>query len=296
MNRDGALVFFGILIILAFITVQWFTIQFNRDRAQAATKNQIVVQETIQNTVCDQPVLCHKYVAPQAEEAQTIVPVLMYHHIRNAQPYYTARERLYSVNPATLEAQMQQLKEAGYTPISLEVFWKSLKRGPSTLPDRPVLLTFDDGYKNHFKEAYPVLKKFNFPAIFFVYTDAIGLGGYMSKEMLSELASDPHMMIEAHSVTHGALTSMSEAQRMQEMEDSKSILEAIIQKPVTAFSYPYGAFSSVMEDEVKRAGYDMAFRIGPSSRQGYDSRFRIQRIQVLSWDDPVNLIEKFAGR
>ncbi len=296
INIHGAFIFFASIAAVAFVSEQWFVNWFNTSQAQTTQTSTRVVQEIAYEAGCLEQSLCREYSKAASDDREIIIPVLMYHHIRYIGPQHNARERFYSVNPKALEAQMKSLKEGGYTPITLETFWRSLKQGPGILPDQPVLLTFDDGHKSHMSEAYPILKKYNFPATFFIYTDGIKLNGYMDEKMLRELSSDPNMAIAAHSVTHGALTRMSAASREKEMKESKEILEDILEKPVTAFSYPYGAFSKMMEYEVDEAGYDMAFRIGPGSTQSYKSRFRIQRIQVLSWDDPVSLIAKYSGR
>lgn len=296
LNAEGFTAFILIILFAGFVSVQWFAFVFTPSHAGEAVLNNNLNQKISGGVTCEDQSACKSLSKAVSVETDIIVPVLMYHHIRYAQSGFTAREVAYSVSPPEFERHMKRLHDEGFHPISLKTFWDALRMRPDILPERPVLLTFDDGHKSHLQTAYPVLKKYGFPATFFIYTDGMELNGYMDEDMLKELAEDSNMSIASHTLSHAALTRLGEAGREQELVESKALLEQIIQQPVTAVSYPYGAYNETIAKGTAAAGYDMGFRIGPGTVHAYEDRFRLQRIQVLSWDDPVRLIEKYSGR
>ena len=298
LNLRGAFVFLSTIALLAIFGAQWFTKVFNPIEAEEleSGSNNLVVQEIITGESCSARSLCSEFIPAKNIDRNIHVPILMYHHIRYIQPRHNARERFYSISPERFEWQMRRLREVGYHPITLDAFWQALKTGPGTLPDRPVLLTFDDGHRGHWEEVYPVLKELDFPATFFIYTEGMVLNGFMNEEMIKELSDDPIMSIASHTISHTALTRFGYTGIQTELEKSKTILEEITGNEINAVSYPYGAMNASVEARVKEAGYDLGFQIGPGTRHSYPGRFRIQRIQVVSWDDPVRLIEKYSQR
>ena len=111
----------------------------------------------------------------------TGVPVLNYHQVNNK--FHT----VLTMKPKNFEEQIQYLSESGYHSITLEQFSQYMS-GEGDLPDKPVLITFDDGYEDNYEYAYPILKKYNMIATFFLITDFIGRPGYLTwdpKKLLS---------------------------------------------------------------------------------------------------------------
>ena len=113
----------------------------------------------------------------------TGVPVLNYHQVNNK--YQT----VLTMKPENFDEQMKYLHDNDYHSITQEEF-DAYMSGDGDLPDRPVMITFDDGYIDNYKEAYPILKKYGFTATIFVITDLVGKPGYLTWPMIQEMAAD----------------------------------------------------------------------------------------------------------
>src|SRR5205085_3453691 len=99
-----------------------------------------------------------------------VVPILMYHQVTlRPEPFY----REYSLTPRALAAQMQWLALSGRVPITLDQLLAA-RRGQARLPQRAVVITFDDGYHDLLRYAVPILQAHRFPAIFYLVAGLIG--------------------------------------------------------------------------------------------------------------------------
>jgi len=175
------------------------------------------------------------------------IPILMYHHIRDFNdPTDTIGTNL-SVDPVAFAAQLDYIRELGYSTIT----FAELESG--NLPDKPVILSFDDGYENFYQNAYPALKSRGMKSVNFIITGSLA-GDYMTEAQIKEL-SDNGFEIGAHTVSHPDLSTATTARAIKEITASKSALETIIGKKVISFCYPSGKYNPEVEKEVKDAGY-----------------------------------------
>lgn len=161
------------------------------------------------------------------------VPTLMYHAVGDN---LWGIPELF-VSPAELEKQFQYLKDNGYTPITYEDF----DRLDSI--EKPVMLTFDDGYDNNYTELFPLLKKFNFKATVFVITGEIGKTNYMKKEQIKEMSASGLVSIQSHTLTHPKLGEIGTDQLDKELRLSKLALARITGKEPFVLCYPVGSYS-----------------------------------------------------
>ncbi|MBW4591334.1 MAG: polysaccharide deacetylase family protein [Brasilonema angustatum HA4187-MV1] len=188
-----------------------------------------------------------------AKEAR--VPILMYHDI------LPEKQVFFDVTPEELEQHFQTLKDNGMTPISLDQLMTHLQTG-MPLPEKPVVLTFDDGYGGHYQYVYPLLKKYGYPAVFSIYTNGVGNNTgrtHVSWEQLKEMAANPLVTIASHSVSHPPdLTVFPPKQIQIEVVESKAILEAKLGIPIRYFTYPAGKYNEQVASSVQAAGYDLA--------------------------------------
>ncbi|NMG19704.1 polysaccharide deacetylase family protein [Brasilonema bromeliae] len=188
-----------------------------------------------------------------AKEAR--VPILMYHDI------IPQKQVFFDVTPEELEQHFQTLKDNGMTPISLDQLMTHLQTG-MPLPEKPVVLTFDDGYGGHYQYVYPLLKKYGYPAVFSIYTNGVGNNTgrtHVSWEQLKEMAANPLVTIASHSVSHPPdLTVFPPKQIQIEVVESKAILEAKLGIPIRYFTYPAGKYNEQVASSVQAAGYDLA--------------------------------------
>ena len=111
------------------------------------------------------------------------IPVLCYHDVTPNNP--NNNELL--VNPEKFKEQLQYLKDNNYTPITLDELYDYL-RNNKPIPEKPVVITIDDGYKGNYEYAYPLLKEFKFPATIFVISNYVGAQDYMTAEQLKEMS------------------------------------------------------------------------------------------------------------
>lgn len=182
------------------------------------------------------------------------VPILTYHYIgNNPNPADKARDYL-SVAPDKFDEQMSYLSKNGYNAIILDSLDAGLM-GKITLPPKPVVLTFDDGYIDFYLNAFPILKKYNLHAVSFIPTGLMGQGYYLSWAQIKQMDASGLISFEAHSVNHPNLTALTPDQVKYQITESKKVLEAQLGKPVNFFAYPYGASNEQIWQAVKSAGY-----------------------------------------
>lgn len=198
---------------------------------------------------------------PNARQAK--VPVMMYHDI------LAEKQVFFDVTPEEFEAHLKLIKQKGLTPISPEQLTNHLRTG-LPLPAKPILLTFDDGYEGHYTHVYPLLKKYNYPGVFSIYTAKVGkkMGrSSLNWEQLRQVAADPLVTIASHSVSHTVMEALPPEQLLLETQESKRILEAELGIPIHYFTYPEGKFDQSAWDAVKAAGYTAAFTMNDLDEQ-----------------------------
>ncbi|TJX13645.1 polysaccharide deacetylase family protein [Tissierella creatinini] len=125
-----------------------------------------------------------------------------------------------------------------------------------------IIITFDDVYRNFYYNAYPLLKKYSIPFCLFVTVDRIDKEYYLTSEMIEDLTKEPLCTIGSHSITHKKLRFLKLVSIIDEINNSKAILEKKISKPVKYFAFPYGSYYAVSFKNigcVKKAGYTAAF-------------------------------------
>lgn len=222
------------------------------------------------------------------------VPVIMYHDI------LVEKEVIFDLTPQELKHHFELIKSNKMTPISLNRLIAHLRTG-SPLPNKPILLTFDDGYSGHYEYAYPLLKKYSYPAVFAIHTSSVGVNAgrtHVSWQQLRTMASDPLITISSHSKTHPALTKLSDKQLYKEVVESKQILETKLNRQITYFTYPYGNYDSRVKKIVAEARYLAAIAYGTPiemfAGQSKDlfaiSRFeksRLEKVIPIAQGNPV---------
>lgn len=222
------------------------------------------------------------------------VPVMMYHDILQE------KKVIYDLTPQELRKHFELIKSSQVTPISLNQLIAHLRTG-SPLPEKPILLTFDDGYGGHYQYAYPLLKEYGYPAVFSIHTSWVGVNAgrtHLSWQQLKTIANDSLITISSHSKTHPELTKISDQKLYQEVVESKKILESKLDRPVNYFTYPYGNYDSRVKKVVAKANYLAAIAFGtPTERFANQSedlfsiaRFeksRLEEVILQAWGNPT---------
>jgi peptidoglycan/xylan/chitin deacetylase (PgdA/CDA1 family) len=222
------------------------------------------------------------------------ISILMYHQVGEFSSPESHRASFCHVK--RFSAQMWFLKRFGYNVVSLDQAAAALFEG-QPLSGRPVVLTFDDGYRNFLDYAFPVLCRHRFPATVFLVTGRIGQDSdwvrragrqaapLMSVAEIRDL-STRGIGFGAHSVTHPRLSQIEPARMRDEVQSSKAQLEAILQSPVAHFCYPYGDYDAAVRDAVANAGFDTGLTCIRGAANGAHNAFEIPR-KAISYGDSL---------
>jgi peptidoglycan/xylan/chitin deacetylase (PgdA/CDA1 family) len=209
------------------------------------------------------------------------VPILVYHRIAQPSPSEPALTDALTVSPATFAAQMRWLRHAGFHAIRQEQLFAALERG-RPLPPRPVMITFDDGYRDVLWNAAPLLSRLRMPATAYVITGRISRGdpSFLTWPELPRLEARG-VEIGSHTVDHVDLTLLTRPQALAELERSRRALERHLGHPVQWFSYPAGRESPRVVQLVRRAGYVLAVTTRPGELQAASRPLTLRRLEVL---------------
>ncbi len=188
------------------------------------------------------------------------VPVVMYHDVVAVR---TKANVWFDCSADEFETQMARIQSEGMTPISIRQLYDHLSTG-AELPPKPVCLTFDDNYQGFYDNAWPVLKRYGYPAAMFVHTNYVGdtRGEHpkMTWDTLKELERDKLFTVASHTVMHYLdLKDRPAEVQKAELERSKATLEAKLGHPIDFFAYPNGSNSKETQLLAREAGYKMAF-------------------------------------
>lgn len=208
------------------------------------------------------------------------VPILMYHYIRvPPDPSYDRMGWGLSTSPDDFRAQMAYLDEHGYHPVTLSHL-RGYLEGSRSLPNRPVVLTFDDGYADFYLEAYPVLRQHRFKAVAYIVSGFVGRDGVnVTADQVREM--DSHgIEIGAHTQNHVDLTKSGPDSQWAEVKGSKDFLEALLGHPVLDFCYPSGRYNAAVIQTVQRAGYQSATTTESGTAHNFSGRYAWSRVRV----------------
>jgi len=177
------------------------------------------------------------------------------------------RDAFYCIKASEFEALLSGLRRLGYRPASSRSF-RDWQQGSATLPERAVVLTFDDGYASHFEVIAPLLVRHRFAGTFFITTEFIGKRGYMTWDQLRRLVF-LGMEIGSHGASHRPLTRLSQEELDRELSESKRVLEEQLGVPVRALAAPGGFWNGKVAAAARRAGYDAVWvsTIGTNGRE-----------------------------
>ena len=207
------------------------------------------------------------------------VPVLMYHEIADT----SATPSRLAVSPDVFADQLAYLRDAGFHAVTAGALSAILADGAGDLPERPVVLTFDDGYGDFYSQALPLLKQHGFTGTVFQTTGGVGKEGE-EKRILNwrELAEIEQAGIEigAHTCTHPQLDQLPESLMREELYASKSLLEDNLGLKVPGLAYPYGYSSARVRRVARELGYDYAYAVGNALTTGAADPFTLPRLTV----------------
>lgn len=205
------------------------------------------------------------------------VPVLLYHHVQPNEQILEKKQQNISVDAEIFAGQMEYLASRGYSALTPAELFSGLG---GSLPAKPVVLTFDDGYDDFYTWAYPALKKNGIKATVFLPTGLIDNPGYLSWAQVSEIKASGFVAFANHTWSHKSLLGIPEEAVRNEISTAKIQLEEHGLGPVEFFAYPYGSESKTTEKVLKELGIKGAFTTLPGWRQcaGLPYGFRRNRV------------------
>ncbi len=221
------------------------------------------------------------------------IPVLMYHSCKENYPQESSS--LY-VTPEVFEKQMNDLVAKGYTFVNYyQVF--DYMCGSGTLPEKPVIITFDDGYLDNFVNVFPILKKNNVKATIFVVTDALkddeteydeSKIQYMTWKQAIEMQNSGLVNIESHTKNHYDLNKLTESEVNDQFRESKEAIKTKMGKDTFIVSLPYGSGNWKVIEQSKKNGYKMTTLVYPNIINKVNSyTSKVSRIPMTN-DSDVN--------
>jgi peptidoglycan/xylan/chitin deacetylase (PgdA/CDA1 family) len=232
----------------------------------------------------------------------TGIAVLCYHKIGTPPPGSKLKELW--VSPEKFRRQVEYLLNNGYKTLLFSELREAWKDGRA-LPEKTVLITFDDGYENNYTQAWPILKELGAKGNIFVVFNTIGGANtwhspgsepwvnMATAEMLREMKGSGVMELGSHTMTHPHLGSLEPENAAWEMRESKKQLEALLGQEICAFAYPYGdgAHSPVLRAEALAAGYslDFSFKQGKTAWPWNRNKGPIDRLFIRGDENTLDL-------
>ncbi|HET9410653.1 MAG TPA: polysaccharide deacetylase family protein, partial [Candidatus Dormibacteraeota bacterium] len=224
---------------------------------------------------------------------QIRVPILMYHYIRDVPRSAGQLSFNLSVTPADFNLQMKWLHLNNYHAITFDDL-RAYFAGLHSLPSKPVVITLDDGYRDLFTTAYPILRAYGFVAVAYIVTGFVGRPRYVTSDMVLQMDHDG-IEIASHTVDHADLAKMSLPSMTYEVMESKRWLEMLLGHPVLDFAYPSGKFDAAAEAELAAAGYSTAvIEDGYSTEHAWATRYAWTRVRVAGGES-LSLFIKNLG-
>jgi peptidoglycan/xylan/chitin deacetylase (PgdA/CDA1 family) len=223
---------------------------------------------------------------------KVVAPILLYHHIADVDP-----ANRYYISPKVFQEQMETLRSWGYTALPISVIVDTIIKG-GELPQRPVVITFDDGDEDVYTNAFPIMQKLGFVGTFFIVGQSIGAAKLVTAPQLEEMIA-AGWEIGSHSMSHLDMTQMHDKVQY-EIGMSKVNLEKELKTKVCVFAYPFGTTDPYLVTKVQNYGYTAAVGLGTTYEHGWSTLFYLSRIEVqysydmtkfasiLPWQGPIS--------
>lgn len=279
----------GVLLALTIaLTALWLATGLLRGTPPTGTEAAVVTPSVVGALVTPAAAQVPVSHAAQLPPGQTQrVTVLTYHHIGPVPAGARGLLKDLTVSAQQFAKNLDALQQSGCRVLTMAQVYDAIANGK--LPAHPVVLTFDDGYRDNYDIAWPLLEKHGFIGTFCLVSDYVGATGHMTRDQVRQLAQAGNE-IASHTRTHPDLRRV-DAQRLQnEVEGSRRQLEAIIEQPVITFCYPSGKYDDKVLAAVRAAGYKLAMTTESGNRLETDRPLQVKRYRVKEQTDVRRLI------
>ncbi len=217
----------------------------------------------------------------------------MYHVIAPA-PAGAPFQGLY-VPPQEFAAQMQALKSAGWTAVTLDQMAAHWIRDAPLPPGKPIVLSFDNGYHSQYTQALPVLRKLGWVGDENIQLTGLppSQGGLSEAEVKGLIAAG--WELDTQGTSHADLITLDAKQLQEQVAATRTTLQQRYHVPVNWFCYPSGHYNDAVVAEVKAAGYQGSTTVVPGWAHPSDDRYRLHRLRVLGGTPPQGLLELISS-
>jgi peptidoglycan/xylan/chitin deacetylase (PgdA/CDA1 family) len=226
------------------------------------------------------------------------VPILCYHQIRNWRASDKKVDKDYIIPPVTFKSHLKMLADSGYHTILPDQLYDYLTKG-SPLPDKPIMLTFDDTNGDQFTVAHPELMKYGFKGVFFItFTNIAKNKYYMDRKQIKQLADEGHL-VACHTQDHTNFKKYKATDWLPQIIVPTRKLELLTGKPVKYFGFPFGVWNAEGLPRLHQLGFKAAFQL-TDRRDQADPIMTIRRVLDCGyWTDQTldyNIKHDFATR
>ena len=271
-----------ILLLFLFILIGVFAVAYMQDKKNTTDNNSQVQEETNTDSKEEENNSNSSNTDLEKDRFEELtltnedigIPVLYYHSVEEVERNEVV------ISPEKLRKELQYIKDSGYVTLTMSEVNDYINNN-KPIPEKSILITFDDGYMNNYTDAFPILKELDMKATIFVIANGLDDGYYLSSEQLKEL-SDYGIDIESHTFTHPHLNELTYEQQLEELVKSKEKIEGITGKPVLSVAYPFGDIDENSAKAAKAAGYSLAFTTDLGRADRTDGNLNLNRVYVSS--------------
>ncbi len=204
------------------------------------------------------------------------VPVIMYHSVNDANE--PSVKSTLKISTSSFDEQMKYLKDNNYTTLTIDELYDFLINN-KPVPEKSVVLTFDDGYEDNYTNVYPILKKYGFTATIFPVACLVGTDNYLTTDQLKELQNNG-IDIESGTYVNSPIATLDANNQLKNLEQSKSYLDNLLNKKVKYVSYPFGSYNKTTLEEASKAGYLLGFSRDGKWTYKTDGNFKLSRVYI----------------
>lgn len=268
------------IIILVLILIGTYLYFFNKNVLYNIYDGIKYVKQALEVNLSNEYKPVDKTKTYYKNEKNLRIPILLYHEITTKQP---ERKLAYmQTTKDNFEKQVSGILEYGYTVISYNDLI-AYNNGEKALPEKVVLIDFDDGYIGNYQNAFEVIKKYNIPVSIYVVDDLVGTPGYFNWEQAKEMSDSGLVSINSHGKTHIFYNKETPETLKEHIKYAHSKIEKKLQKRVTkVFTYPYGAYTDQDLNTLKNEGFVQNLTNDEINESNTLNLYGLSRIYVMN--------------
>ncbi|MEI7653283.1 MAG: polysaccharide deacetylase family protein [bacterium] len=239
--------------------------------AQIIEKSSLTVQSATSSALISTP--SASFATPSSRMR---IPIITYHYVEYVKNRLDTTRIKLTINPRLFEEQLKSLHDGGVQTYFIKEI-PSLLKGDLVLATKSAVLTFDDGYRDFYTDAFPVLKKYQMKGTIFLISSFLGRNDFLTLEQVTEMLDSGLIEVGSHTLHHANLKKANLSYATDEIVQSKANLEKLFGISVESFAYPYGAFDDQAVRLVKEASYSAAVSTVSGVHHTLDDLYTLKR-------------------